>query len=37
VADWAMTNYSVKLDKRKSLDALKAEAVQLVDRFGVAR
>ena len=36
VADFIKVHFNVDVDKRKSLDALKAEAVQLVDRFGVA-
>jgi hypothetical protein len=36
VADFVKVHFNVDVDKRKSLDALKAEAVQHVDRFGVA-
>lgn len=35
VAEFALTKYNIPLDKRHTLEALRAEAKGLVDRFGV--
>lgn len=34
LADMALNDYGIKLDKRKSLDNLRTDVVQLIDRYG---
>lgn len=36
LADFAMTHYQVKLDKRKSADSLREEVTRMIDQFGVS-
>lgn len=34
---YAKTNFSVNVDKRKSVDALRSEVTGMIDRFGISK